>query len=487
MTDQASEGAPSSAQASEASEQAQTSVPLDPRRVRSFVGLVLGRLGPRAFGAVAGIFLALLVAQHTSSLIAVTFALTAHRIVTWLAFPIAGRISDRAATSLGRRVPFMAGGLIVGGICTALMVNADTYWQLVAYLMAARLAFVAYTVPAAAVTPEAFGNSRWLRAGVAVTVGGTVVGITVRVTAIATWNQADPSTWAPAYYLSAAYIVFAGLAIAALVREAKIVEAKPKTRRSSAEFLAASRSALDGPNAKILLSGVLLAIASGGAFDRAYPLYAEDVLGAGGDSLAAGGIATAVLTIATFPIAWVLSHRISRRNNALWAGITGAGGAVAHIFVTEFWQSVVIGVVSQIFLVAAVLALAPLYLRILPREGGLGERIGTIIAPVLLAGMIGSFGTAVIYDFIVQDYRVIWVPTAILGFTSGLVLWAGLGTPEGRARAHPGRMFKTLKDLLWGDKTDRKLFSGELADHEIDGTLLLEAVSDELNPYMQRD
>jgi MFS family permease len=472
-----------------ASEPIQTSDPkLDPRRVRSFVGLVLGRLGPRAFGAVAGIFLALLVAEHTTSLVAITFALTAHRAVTWIAFPLAGRISDRADTSLGRRVPFMAGGLLIGGVCTALLVETSSYWQLVAVLVVARLAFVVYTVPAAAVTPEAFGNSRWLRAGVAVTVLGTVVGISIRITALATWEQSDPSTWRPSYYLSAAYVIFAGLAIAALVREASITKKLAKKRTTSSEFFAAARSALEGPNAKILLSGVLLAIASGGAFDRAYPIYANEILGAGGDSLAAGGFATTLLSIATFPIAWFLSHRISRRNNALWAGITGAGGAVAHIFVTEFWQSVAIGVLSQIFLIAAVLALAPLYLRILPREGGLGERIGTIISPVLLAGMVASFMTGFIYDFLVQDYRVIWVPTAILGMASGLVLWAGLGTPEGRAKAHPGRMFKTLKDMLWGDnKGDRQLFRGDLADHEVDGTLLLEAVADELNPYMQRD
>lgn len=32
---------------------------LDPRRVRSFAGLVLSRLGPRAYGAVSATFLAL--------------------------------------------------------------------------------------------------------------------------------------------------------------------------------------------------------------------------------------------------------------------------------------------------------------------------------------------------------------------------------------------------------------------------------------------
>jgi Na+/melibiose symporter-like transporter len=458
---------------------------LDPRRVRTLVGLILGRLGPRAFGAVAGIFLALLVAQHTESLIAVTFALTAHRIVTWLAFPLTGRISDRSSTTLGRRVPYMALGLLVGGICTALLVRTTSYWQLVGVLMVARLAFVAYIVPSAAVTPEAFGNKRWLRAGVVVTVGGVIVGISIRVTALATWEQSDPSTWAPAYYLSAAYIVFAALATLLLVREAP-VPVKTARNRSRRDSLATARSALEQPNAKPLLAGILLAIASGGAFDRAYPIYAEQVLGAGGDSLAAGGIATAVLSCAAFPVSWVISHRISRRNTALWAGITGAAAAIAHLFVTEFSQSVVIGVASQIFLVAAVLALAPFYLRILPREGGLGERIGVIFSPVLLAGMVASFATGAIYDFLVEDYRVIWIPTAVFSLASGITIWAGLRGPEGRERSHPGRMFKTLRKLLWGRGEDRQLFRGELAEHEVDGTVLLELVSDELNPYSQR-
>lgn len=460
---------------------------LDPRRIRTFVGLILGRLGPRAFGAVAGIFLTLLVAEHTDSLVAVTFALTAHRIITWIAFPLAGRFSDRSDTSIGRRAPFMVGGLLVAGIATALFLEASSYWQLVGFVFVARLALVVYTVPATAVTPEAFGNSRWLRAGAAVTIGGLAVGISIRVTAIATWKQSDPTTWAAAYYLSAAYIVFAALAVAALVREAPATT-KVRERRPAGDLRETLRSVMARPHAKSLLGGVFLALMSGGAFDRAYPLYADRVLGAGGDALAAGGFATVILTCATFPIAWWLGHVISRRNTALWAGITGAGGAIAHLFITEFWQSVVIGVVSQIFLVAAVLALAPLYLHLLPRDGGLGERIGAIIAPILLAGMTASFATAFIYDFVLRDYRIIWIPTAIFGFLGGFVIWVGLNNPEGRAHGHPGKMLKTLRFMLWGRRNeDRNLFRGELSEHEVDGAALLEAVADELNPYMQRD
>ena len=468
-------------------EPAAETVALDPRRIRSFLGLILGRLGPRAYGAVSGIFLALLVAEHTSSLLATTFALTAHRFVTWLAYPIAGRMSDRSDTSLGRRVPFMAGGLLCAGGVTALFMQAPSYWSLVGLLVVARLAFTAYNVPATAVTPEAFGSSRWLRAGVAVTIGGILVGLSIRLTVLATWNQSKPSTWGAAYYLSAGYIVFAGLAIAVLVREAPTTRPLIK-QRNSPDLLATARTTLAAHNGAPILIALILAVASGGAFDRAYPIYAVNVLGAGGDTLAGAGIASVVLSICTFPIAWWISHRITRRQTALWAGIAAAGTAIAHLWVTELWQSVVLLVVGQIFLIATFLALAPMGLRILPREGGLGERIGVVFAPFLLAGMLASFTTALLYDWLIQDYRVIWVPTAIFALAGGLVPFFLLRGPEVDEVAHPGRMFKTLRTLLWGRRgQDRSLFRGELDEHEVDGTKLLELVADELNPYTQRD
>jgi MFS family permease len=460
---------------------------LDPRRVRSFVGLVLARLGPRAHGAVAGIFLALLVGEHTGSLFLVTFALTAHRMVTWIVFPLAGRWSDRSQTSLGRRIPYMAGGLLVAGACTAVYTRASNYWMLVALLVVTRVALVAYEIPAAAVTPEAFGNSRWLRAGLAVTVGGLVVGLSIRLTAVATWDQSDPSTWTAAYYLSAGYIIFAGLAILLLVREAPDA-ARLARQRTSADIWETVRSVLAMPNAPVLLAALLLATAAGGAFDRVYPVYARDMLGAGGDTLAAAGILSVVLGISTIPFAWWFAGRMSRRRTALWAGIASVISAIAHLYATELWHSVVLLAASGAFFIATAIALTPLYLQILPRRGGLGERLGVIIAPFLLAGMVAGFFTGLLFDVLVHDYRAVWIPTAVLGLAGGLVIMFGLRGPEGRAVAHPGRMFVTLRKLLWGRRSEqRQLFRGELTEHEVDGTALLELVADELNPYTQRD
>jgi MFS family permease len=457
---------------------------LDPVRVRSFIGLVIGRLGPRAFGAVAGIFLALLVAEQTDSLLMVTVALTAHRIVTWLAFPIAGRMSDQTHTGLGRRVPFMAGGMIVAGVCTALFTHATSFWSLVVLLMITRVAMVAYTLPSVAVTPEAFGSSRWVRASVAVSVLGGIVGLSIRLTAIATWKQDDPSTWAASYYLSAGYMILAGLAIALLVRE--VPATKKLDRDHPAEPLrTVMRSILSQRNAWPLLGGLLFSVAYGGAFSRAYPIYARDVLHSGGDSLSAAGIWGAALAVITAPIGVLLAAKLPRKVNIVLASVSGGCAALAHLWVTQLWQSVVLLAFPGIFFLAAAIAFAPLYLQILPRRGGLAERIGVIFAPVLLAGLIAAFVAGFMYDFVVHDYRVIWIPTAIFGFLGGITMLP-VKIPKGAERPDLKRGWRVLRRTLWGKSEGRELFRGEISHHDADGAALIELLSDELNPYVDR-
>ena len=69
--------------------------PIDASRVRSFIGLSIGLVGPRANLAVSGVLITLYVQQRASGALAVTFALTADRLVSWLTYPVAGRLSDR--------------------------------------------------------------------------------------------------------------------------------------------------------------------------------------------------------------------------------------------------------------------------------------------------------------------------------------------------------------------------------------------------------
>ncbi len=72
---------------------------IDGMRLRSFIGLTLGLVGPRANLAVSGVLLTLLVSARVSSALAITFALTANRLIGWLAYPLLGRASDRTKSA----------------------------------------------------------------------------------------------------------------------------------------------------------------------------------------------------------------------------------------------------------------------------------------------------------------------------------------------------------------------------------------------------
>lgn len=144
-----------------------------------------------------------------------------------------------------------------------------------------------------------------------------------------------------------------------------------------------------------------------------------------------------------------------------------------------------IGILSTVFLTAVTIALVPHYLRILPRHGGLAQRLGIAIAPTLVAAMAASYVSAIAYDVVFHDYRAIWAITGVLALAGGLVMqWLRL--PPGTERAHPNELWRPLRDILWGRRHDRRLFRGELQSSDADGAALLERLQDELDPYKTR-
>src|SRR5580704_16948465 len=115
---------------------------IDGMRVRSFLGLSLGLVGPRANLAVSGVLLTLLVSARVSSALAITFALTANRLIGWLAYPLLGRASDRTKSAAGRRAPYMAAGLLIMGVCTWSYTLVGGYWPLVLLIVCVKTASV---------------------------------------------------------------------------------------------------------------------------------------------------------------------------------------------------------------------------------------------------------------------------------------------------------------------------------------------------------
>ncbi len=397
--------------------------PIDASRVRSFIGLSIGLVGPRANLAVSGVVITLFVQQRASGALAVTFALTANRLLSWLTYPVAGRLSDRTKSRVGRRTPYMAGSLIMMGAATWMFTVVKGYWLLVLFIVIARQAAAVFTLTNVAVVPEVFGRSRWIKALLLTTVLGTLASLTIKGTVIATWKQNDPASWNLPFQLAAVILVGVGIAILVLVREAPAAtygaEADRKQRaRPARDEL---RDILSGPNAKVLVTGSLLFWAGVGSTAYVAILFFQRVLHAGASAQTIAGFVTGLpVFFIGIGLGVPLSRRLSPMQLAIGAPLIGAILAGVQYFDTHLWQAVLLSYIGAPFIGAYLIVLAPLLLQLLPRAGGLGERIGVLLAPFNLCSVILAYLAAVVIDA-TGNYRLIWVFPAATGLAHAAV------------------------------------------------------------------
>ena len=396
---------------------------VDASRVRSFIGLSVGLVGPRANLAVSGVLITLFVQQRASGALAVTFALTANRLLSWITYPVAGRLSDRTQSRVGRRTPYMACSLIVMGAATWMFTVVSGYWALVVFIVIARQAAAVFTLTNVAVVPEVFGRSRWLKALLLTTVLGTLASFTIKGTVIATWKQNDPATWNLPFQLAAVIMALTGLAVLALVREApsaKVAAEADRTQRArpAREEL---RDILAGPNAKVLLTGSLLFWAGTASTAYVAILFFQRVLHAGASAQTVAGIATGLpVFFIGIALGVPLSRFLTPMQLAVGAPLLGAVLAGVQYFDTHLWQAVVLSYIGAPFVGAYLIVMAPLLLRLLPRAGGLGERLGSLLSPFNLVGVLLAYVAAVTVDT-THNYRLIWLFPAVTGLAHAAV------------------------------------------------------------------
>lgn len=397
--------------------------PVDASRVRSFLGLSIGLVGPRANLAISGVVITLFVQHRASGALAVTFALTADRLVSWLTFPVAGRLSDRSQSRVGRRTPYMAGSLIVMGAATWMFTVVSGYWLLVLMILIAGQASAVFTLTNVAVVPEVFGRSRWIKALLLTTVLGTLASLTIKGTVIASWKQNNPATWNLPFQITAVILVLVGIAVLVLVREAPTasygaeVDRKVRARPTRDEL----RDILAQPNAKVLIGGSLLFWSGVGSTAYVAILFFERVLHAGASAQTIAGLATSL------PVFFIgvglgipLSRKLTPMQLAIGAPLIGAVLAGVQYFDTHLWQAVVLGYIGAPFIGAYIIVMAPLLLQLLPRAGGLGERLGVLLAPFNLCSVILAYVAAVVIDA-TGNYRLIWLFPAATGLAHATV------------------------------------------------------------------
>jgi Na+/melibiose symporter-like transporter len=444
--------------------------------------LAVARVGPRANTAISSVLLTLLVASRTGTALGITFALTSHRLLSWLTYPFVGRRSDRTSTRTGRRVPFMAAGLVAMGVCTWLYTVGHSYWLLVAAIVAAKQASVAFTVTNIAAVPEAFGRSRWIKALIVITVAGSIISLIIKGTVVMTWHRDDPSTWNLAFRLAAVFMVAAGIAVLALVREAPAaVERAVKARRGKSVRTELSEI-LAVPNARVLITGVMLFFAGLGVTTRLGPVYFDKVLHAGGSAQTVAGLIGGPLAlVAGLPLGYVMNRVMRRKHIAILAPAMGAAIAVAHVFIHHLWESVALALVGAPFLVAYLIALAPMLLQLLPRSGGMGERLGLLVAPFTLCTVAFAYAAAALVDG-TNDYRTIWLFPTFTGLLHAAVmfrLWVPAGHEHTKLAGRIGELRRAIRE-----QSKSSLLGGTVERDDTEASVVFDAARRILgNPY----
>jgi Na+/melibiose symporter-like transporter len=380
-------------------------------------------VGPRANLAISGVIITLFVQQRASGALAVTFALTADRLVSWLTFPVAGRLSDRTRTRVGRRTPYMAASLIVMGIATWMFTVVSGYWPLVLMILIAGQASATFTLTNVAVVPEVFGRSRWIKALLLTTVLGTIASWTIKGTVIASWKQNDPSTWNLPFQVAAVILVAVGIVVLLMVREAPNASYGAEADRSvrARPTLDELRDIMSGPNAKVLIGGSLLFWSGVGSTAYVAILFFQRVLHAGASAQTIAGLVTGIpVFFIGIALGIPLSRKLSPMQLAIGAPLIGAVLAGVQYFDTHLWQAVLLGYIGAPFIGAYIIVMAPLLLQLLPRAGGLGERLGVLLAPFNLCSVLLAYIAAIVIDA-TGNYRLIWLFPAATGLAHATV------------------------------------------------------------------
>lgn len=366
-------------------------------RRRSFVGLTIGNLGQQPWAQVVGPYLTLLVASRTTSATGVAFALSAHRFLGALILPVVGRLSDRASTRAGRRVPLIVGGTIVSALLVMVMTQTRGYWQLVGAVVVARVAMQIATVGRVGVTPDVFGRSRWARALGSIAALGFLPGLFTIALIRQTWDQDDPSTWTITFVVAGVSLLIGAIAVGALVREAPATDdvARIAAKGHWRDEIARIREVPDGVH--LLGAVTLLAVAFAGV-NRLLPVWARDELGVGGAEFAELSVITGVITVVLVPPGLVLASRVNPRLLAVSAAVVGAVVAAACVVIQTTTMFVIATSASVPLTVAAFVALGPRLLPMFPKGDRVGQAWGMLVGPFGLMTSLAGLATATIVD-----------------------------------------------------------------------------------------
>ena len=349
-----------------------------------------------------------------------------------------------------------------------------------------KTASVVFGLTNVAVIPETFGKSRTIKATIFIGVLGAIVSLVIKATVIATWKAHDPSTWNLPFREAGGLMMIVAVAVLVLVREAPAaLDAAEQQRHAPRPWRREVADIMSGPNARVLVGGILVFWSGLSATGYLAIVYFEKVQHAGANVQTIASYMSGV-PVVMFGLAggYLLSRHLTRKQVAVLTPVAGTVVSLVQFTTTHIWQTVVLAFVGAPLFTAFVISLAPMLLQLLPRSGGMGELLGKLVAPFSLFAVAFSFLAAWAVDA-TGDYRVIWLFPAAAGLVQAVVMLR-LRVPPGHERAELTGLYERMSESIMTQVTgsDRPLLGGVVTADDADAASLFDMARNILgNPY----
>jgi len=274
--------------------------------------------------------------------------------------PFVGWLSDRTKSRFGRRLPYILGGAIVGGISLALMpLGFDALWLFIVILIITVFAVMSFRTPAVALMPDVtLKPHRTVGNGIINVMGviGGLIGMIIFMVFINTEPHPDEpyrnlivldDMATVAFIFVGALLIIANTILFFVIKENRLV----KKREALQGELGLIEEEAGGKGEKLprgkligvalLLVSVFLWFMAYNAVETWYTTYAFNVLGFSPGAAGMGMIFSLAFGFMAFIPASILAVKIGRKRAVMIGVLIKLAGLISISFITQYTAFIV--------------------------------------------------------------------------------------------------------------------------------------------------
>ena len=265
--------------------------------------------------------------------------------------PFVGWLSDRTKTRFGRRLPYILGGAIVGGISLALMpLGFDKLWLFIVILIITVFAVMSFRTPAVALMPDVtLKPHRTLGNGIINVMGviGGLVGMIIFMIFITTESHPDnplknlivlDNMATKAFIFVGALLIVSNIILFLVIKENRLVK-KREELQEELGLIEEETGSEKLPKDKLIGMGLLLAsvflwFVAYNALETWYTTYAFNVLHFSPEAAGLGMIFSLTFGFMAFIPASLLAVKIGRKRAVMTGILIKLTGLISIYFIT---------------------------------------------------------------------------------------------------------------------------------------------------------